>query len=191
MCSERAQCVATLLSRRRRSTTAANRRRNFGSALGNARRNHRHREFTYFHANSHRRSPTVFLLSSSLRRSFAFAFLTRVASRSPCHRRHVFCLSASPRKTAPRISIRRRAFTAFFRMPRGSSEAVETCRGNRIFSTTFPAFSTPGRVMHPLHGRRVYTLSRTYLECESSFTTITVQMPTVYGLTRRTRCTHE
>lgn len=113
-----------LLSRRRRSTTAANRRRNFGIARSEMLGEIIATEFTYFHANSHRRRRrrVAFLpsLLCFLRRSFAFTFLTRIASLSRCHRRHVFCLSAGPRKTVPRISIRRRVSTAFFRMPRGS-----------------------------------------------------------------------
>lgn len=73
--------AATLLSRRRRSTIAANRRRNFGSALGNARRNHRHRVHV-FSCKFVPSQPDGLSSLLFLRRSFAFAFLTRVASVS-------------------------------------------------------------------------------------------------------------
>jgi len=141
-----------------------------------SRRNHRHRIPVFSCKFTPLQPRSRLLLSSLLRRVARFCLRVlnsrRVAPRRsfPCRRRRrVFCLSAGPCERLG-ISIRRHVSTAFFRMPRGRSEADETCRSDGIFFYDFSRFFDAGREMRSLLD---VCRNRTYFECEL-FTTATV-----------------
>lgn len=179
------------LPRRRASNEPTTRRRYFDSARENAEKNCSEKSSS---PNSRIfmqiRVVAAALAFSPPARLFAFAFvvLTRVASHhvvpspSPSS---ILCLSAGPCERLG-ISIRRRVSTAFFRMPRGRSEADETCGSNGIFFYDFSRFFDAGREMRSLPVRM---LNRTYFECELSFTTTAQSERHGSGSLRRT-CAH-